>query len=305
MIAEVVESRQGNAPQHHITSWLDSAEFSWFFLITLIACAALLSLPLICWLRLVNRHQHPIRPWSLRVRGAGLPDTGQPLSAHPRRTLIWVTGFLLAGSILTLMNWLFLLSGWFAFSKPLDWLPALGISIVAAILVSIITEWIFRGVLLGIFLRSLSPALAILINSLIFSTLYLVLPEKNSIFLHGGEADAGVRYLVDRLTKLSADPGYLAGFTSMLIAGAILAYSRYRTASLALSTGILTGWLSIVIFSHMILETTPDLSTKLSLFVDPDRFSGAIPLSFIIATGLLAHVFTEMLARAEQAKSEG
>ncbi len=301
MISEVGEVRATSAEAQGITGWFDRAEFAHFFLISLLGCALLLAGPFICWMRFGSTaDSSPVRPWSLRLPQHALNDTGQPLARNPRRVFDWTTGFLLAGSLLALMNWLFLLTGWFAFNHPVDWLPALMRALICAIVLAVMIEWVFRGVFLGVLLRSLRPSLAIVLASVIFAGIHFLFPPEHFQLKDAGEADAGFRFIGAVTNHLFAHPGYCFGFASLLFAGLILTYTRYRTASLSLAIGLQSGWMFVFFLSHEIITFTNTQLSKIEFIIGPDRRSGLIPLCILIATGLLVHVFLQISTRNDK-----
>jgi membrane protease YdiL (CAAX protease family) len=229
-----------------------------------------------------------------------IAEAGQPLLRNPKRVFHWATGFLLAGSILALMNWLMLLTDWFAFKHPVDWFPALARAFSAAVVFSILSEWLFRGVLLGILLRSLRPGLAILGISLLYACLHFLFPMDRLHISDPGNADAGFRFILKMATHLASYLGDALGFITLIFSGLILSYTRYRTASLSLSIGLQTGWLFVLFLSHDIIAFSNANLGKLEAVIGTDRRSGFVPLLFLVATGLLVHVFIQISGRKAQ-----
>lgn len=297
IIEEIAETRTTSETAKSVASWCAQANFAHFFLLSLLGCALILAGPFISWLQLGSRHKHTTRPWSLRLPRTSLANIGQPLVRNPRKWFYWTTGFLLAGSLLALMDWLFLFTGWFTFNHPVDWLPAVTRSLVLAFLLSVTIEWVFRGIFLGIFLHSLRPALAIIYSAALYSCLHFLFPPDNFQFKNADQYDAGFRFLAETTLHLFSYPGYLFGFISLFFSGLILAYARYQTASLSLSIGLQTGWLFIYLLSQEIISFTHANFTKIEVIIGPDRRSGLIPLCILIATGLLIHVFVQLSTR--------
>lgn len=301
MISEVAETRTTSPETRGIAGWCAQAEFAHFFLLSFLGCALVLAGPFICWLRLgAGTASPPASPWSLRIPNPSPAGTGQPLVRNPRRAFHWTTGFLLAGSLLALMNWLFLLTGWFAFDRPVDLFPAMLRAFAAAILLGFVLEWLFRGMLLGVLLRSLRPGLAITAVSLVYACLHFLLPGEQLQPADPGEADAGFRYVNSIALHASAFMGDTLGFFTLLFSGLILAYARYRTASLSLSIGLQAGWLFVLFLSRDIITFTDTGFAGARVIVSEGRYSGLVPLCILIATGLLAHVFAEISTRGNR-----
>lgn len=302
MITEVVEARNTGDTAQGIAGWCARAEFSHFFLLSFLGCALVLAGPFICWMRFGSGDTHPpVRPWSLRLPHPGLTDAGQPLRPNPRKAFHWLTGFLLAGSLLALMNWLLLLTGWFSFSQPVNWLPAMTKSLTIAVISGMLLEWVFRGAFLGILLRSLRPTLAIAGVSTIYACLHFLFPHEKFHLSDAGEPNAGFRFIAESARHLSANPDDVFGFITLFFSGLILAYTRYRTASLSLALGLQTGWLFVSFLSWQIITFAPTHYAKIEFIIGPDRRSGLLPLCILTATGLLIHVFIQISTRDKTA----
>ncbi|MGB1259262.1 MAG: hypothetical protein ACPG6P_04415, partial [Akkermansiaceae bacterium] len=106
------------------------------------------------------------------------------------------------------------------------------------------------------------------------------------------EADAGIRHLILIKERLAQPLTWILGFVNLLLLGCILGYSRYKTASIWLGTGLLSGGL----FSHVLLRSyttgiAPSMK-HMKVFVGESYISGAIPFCILISAFLLVHVFT-------------
>jgi membrane protease YdiL (CAAX protease family) len=296
MLVEVTETR----PTSAVISWLaqkcDHAELPRYFNRALLLCALILTGPFIMWMKLGKEGKQPRRnPWRLQLPKHSIAHHhGQALTRNPRAWLHFTTGFLLAGSLLMLMIWLLLLTGWFSLTPQLDWVRATQESLVSAAFAGLIEEWIFRGVILGIFLRALRPTMAIVTVSLFFAFIHFLLPPDGVKVLNPDSLDSGFRMISLIAQRFMHPQTFTLSFVSLFVIGLILAYARYRTASLWLPIGLHTGWFFVHrIFQHM-AELSGDHLSSMELFISADRKSGLLPLCLLIATGLFVHVFVQI-----------
>lgn len=288
------------------------AEFTRFFKRSLLFSALVLLVPLALSLRLSNRPASLRNsPWSLYLPPRAIASAqGQRLRNPPLGWLQLITGFLLAGGILFGMG-LFLVSmGWFHWVDDVDWAKSVKRSIPDAAKASLLEEFLFRGVLLGIFLRSFRPFWAIALLAILFSALHFLQPTddlaifdralpvpEGMVFIDPESSLAGFELL--RLIGLRfLDPlPFLHEFITLAVVGVILGYARFATSSLWLPIGLHAGW----IFAFRLFGKVTDLSDidpKLEIYVGHNLKDGLIPLAALILTGILVTVYTRTLRLA-------
>jgi len=164
---------------------------------------------------------------------------------------------------------------------------AAGLRILAAAsVVAILEEFLFRGVLLGLCLRSMKPAAAVLVSSAVFAVVHFMRVAKSA-------DDPAVGWLSGfaQLPQVfsSAPPWPLLGWgmLSLLLAGILLAVATLRTRSLLLPVGLHAGW----ILGQQGLQWLAKFHVKppeaLLPWVGPNVVSGAVPTGLIPAAGLL------------------
>ncbi len=112
---------------------------------------------------------------------------------------------------------------------------------LSALVVPFIEEPLFRGLILGVLLRCNTPALAALLTSATFSILhFLKAPESTSIVVTWA---SGFVSIGNSFSQFREPLLVLAGFTTLLLLGWILADARIRTRSLWLPIGLHSGWI--------------------------------------------------------------
>ncbi|MEP7015710.1 MAG: CPBP family glutamic-type intramembrane protease [Verrucomicrobiota bacterium] len=119
--------------------------------------------------------------------------------------------------------------------------PAFGRTVLASITVPFIEEALFRGLILGLLLRSGRTYLSILATSALFAVVhFLKAPAGTSIIVTW---TSGFNSIAHSFAQF-ADPMFvLAAFTTLFLIGWILADARVRTRSLWLPIGLHSGWI--------------------------------------------------------------
>jgi len=121
--------------------------------------------------------------------------------------------------------------------------PWSGIGSVAltAAIVPLIEEALFRGLFLGVLLRSLRPFAAMVLSAGIFSIVhFLKAPDHTTSAVDWSSGFVSLAHSFDQF----AEPMLvLAGFTTLFLIGLILADARIATRSLWLPIGLHAGWI--------------------------------------------------------------
>lgn len=309
-LAAATEGRDSGGP----LVWLgekarsSSDNFPRFFNRALMAAAVLMLFPLLAWLR-VGRPPGGFRdtPWSLRLPDSALASAGgQPLRRNPEGWLHALIGFVVAAAVLLVSGWLLVRAGFFMwrdaptfpsgvpnpFAEPIEWGRAAREAMPRAVVVSVIEEILFRGVLLGIFLRAMKPLPAIAVLSLLFAFVHFLQPPEGAAVADPGAPGAGFE-LLGLILQRFADPlEFVSRFLVLGAVAVVLAVARYRTASLWLPIGLHTGW----VFAYGVFKEAawamPDVPESLRWLVGTSLLEGVLPLVLVLVTGGLALLLT-------------
>lgn len=285
------------------------AEFDMYFKRALMLSAVVLLFPLIFSLRLrMNPKRLRDTPWSIYLTPAAVAHTsGQPLRRIRFGFLQALVGFLLASGIFLGMGWLLFNLNWFQWKVPptSDQVVALlPKAAKPAFFASLIEELVFRGVLLGVFLRAFRPWFAITSLSFLFAAVHFLQPPDGVVITDPSSAKAGFEML--RLIGMRfLDPqAMLYEFASLFVVGIILALARYGTASLWLPIGLHAGWVfSLKLFNKLALRR-PDLPEQFDLYIGQDLKEGIIPLVALTITGILVVIYARMVRPRPSQESE-
>jgi membrane protease YdiL (CAAX protease family) len=311
-LAEFTESGTETGALDWLGEKARGADFPTFFKRSLLLSGLLLLVPLIFSLKL-NRAPASLRdsPWSLYLPPRAVATAqGQPLHNPRLGWLQLLTGFLLAGGIFFGMGLILISLGWFHLEQDIDWAKNIRKSIPAAAGASLLEEWLFRGVLLGIFLRTFRPFWAIVLLSLLFAALHFLQPTDHiavfdrSIPIPGGptyinpESSIAGFELLKLIGQRVLEPlSFLYEFITLFVIGLILGHARLATASLWLPIGLHAGW----VFAFRLFGKVTDrgeIDPSLNIYVGSDLKEGLVPLAALIITAVLVYIYTRTLRPA-------
>lgn len=260
-----------------IVEWLAAAcgrsEFGRFFDRSLLL-SALLSLPVL--LRRIRR-----------IRSAR--ESGDIVSLTP---LPWgtvaiqvVCGVIIAGGLLWSMVWLLQASGVYVpDDSPPSFGKMIGKILIPAVAAPLVEEWLFRGLLLGLWLRIARPAAACIGTSLIFAFVHFLKPPDGAVISDPTHALAGFQLLGGILLHFTNPEFFITDFATLFVVGLILAGSRLRTGALWFAIGLHSGWIIAFKACNLLMDTRKDHVLHPWFIGDSPR-SGLLPL---LALGLTA-----------------
>ena len=296
LLAEVGKSRALNPLLDWLANRCADATFASFYNYTLLGCAIILAGPFIMWCKLSNQSSlQPSKPWRIRLpTSANTRQNGQALCRNPKAKLHLVIGFLITGSLVSISIYLLEMIAWFSFIQPADYWGAIRSGLLSAIVITVVSEWLFRGILMGIFIRAMRPAMAMVFISLFYAIIYSLLPTGNEIIANPDKADAGFRMIITIAENLLTPEKFTFSFMLLFSLGLVLAYARYRTASLWLPIGLHIGF----IFPYQALQQLTESGTQHSplsrLLIGADGRSGLLPFCLLLLSALLVHVFIQL-----------
>jgi len=168
----------------------------------------------------------------------GLADLGLAPNLHWARDV--GSGFLLSVIPLLFCAALLIALRVYSFRHVIIW-PRIATVLLAAISVPFIEETFFRGIVLGILLRTGQKLLSVVVVSGLFAVVH---------FLKGAEHESaivtwisGFQSIRDAFAGFSDPMMVLAAFATLFVIGCILADARVLTRSLWLPIGLHGGWI--------------------------------------------------------------
>ncbi|HET9418815.1 MAG TPA: CPBP family intramembrane glutamic endopeptidase [Chthoniobacterales bacterium] len=217
-------------------------------------------------------------PFTRWVRGRRWQD----LQLEPNRQ--WsrdvAAGFLLALAPLLCCGALLVVAHLFSLRHVVNW-SGLAKVIGAAVAVPLIEESFFRGLVLGILLRSGHKYIAMVLSSALFSIVHFFkAPEQTSPIVTWS---SGFDSIAHSFSKFANPTVVAAGFTTLFLIGYIMADARVKTRSLWLPIGLHCGW----IFGSGLFNRIAHREVIALPWVGKNLLVGIVPLAVAALTWLL------------------
>jgi membrane protease YdiL (CAAX protease family) len=295
-LAEVSMSKATNGPLEGLAKICRTADFPRFYQAAILLAAVILFFP---WMEWIHARRGAVAdaagPWRLRLPdGARFPTRGQRLVKNPRGIWHLCAGFLMAAGLLLALGVAMVPAGFLTIHLSGVALPGLALrAMAAALLMAALMEVFFRGIVMGLFLRAMRPAAALGMTAVFFA-LVLTLMSPAGVNVADPEAARPGFAMLRLLAIRFAEPDALLGsFIPLLALGGVLAYARWRTASLWLPFGLHAGWL----FSKSIMGGVNAVPSQ-NLLVQ-----GLVPLAAILLAGALARFISSNPASEDALRS--
>ena len=250
-------------------SFLANFDFETFFHRALLVAAVLLLWPL-----LRSTHLRNLSDVDLRRNGRWAGDLA--------------AGFLFAAVPLLCCGALLLALHIFSLRVAINW-ASLAKIIGTSIAVPLIEEAFFRGLILGILLRSGRTKMSIFVTSALFSIVhFLKAPSRTSAIVTW---TSGFNSIAHSFSQFSNPMMVAASFTTLFLIGWILADARVVTRSLWLSIGLHAGWIfssgGFNKIAHREILALPWLGKNLLVGIVP---LGVACLTWMLIRGWLSYV---------------
>lgn len=275
-LAEVSSEKQTNGPLESLADVCRAADFSAFFSASLLICAGVFFLPFI-----------------LSLRGGTGGTGGQPLEVNPRGPRQLAAGFLLVSLMFLLIAAVLVPAGVIGWKNPAESVTRIVLrGMAGAFGLAVWQEVLFRGIAMGIFLRAMRPAAALGMSAVLFSLVHFLNPAGG---VHVFDPDAaGVGFeLLRKIASRFADPPLIFGtFTPLLALGGVLAYARWRTASLWLPVGLHAGWIFVNDILTRVTEASSSPDSIMWMFAGASLKQGMVPLLALLLAGVLIRYIT-------------
>lgn len=266
----LTEPEFGDAPIIWLAEKCDSAQFSRYFNRALMACALILLYPLIRSLR--SKGQSTIKaPFLQRIKPG--KQGWKDLAA----------GILFSAGFLTLLVYTLYQLGWTTLDPEFALGKAIQKAIIPAIIVSLLEEWLFRGVLYDVLMRKLNAAQTIIGLSLFFAAVHFLSPPKGVTVADPRHFLAGFEMLALIGQKFLSASSFFGVFLTLFVVGATLAYTRLKTGKLWLAIGLHAGWIFALKFTNKLTDPTGEAP---KILYNGSIMDGLLPLITLVLTAL-------------------
>lgn len=157
-------------------------------------------------------------------------------------------------------------------------------AIAPAVGASLLEEWLFRGVLFALLMRSLSARATIIGLSFFFALVHFLKPYHGSPeIIDGGAAGAGFQLLGQIGERFIHLEDFIGVFMTLFAVGVVLAMARYKSGKLWMSIGLHAGW---VFTLKVFLSLTNNTGNAHPVLYGSDIREGLVPLLFVCITGV-------------------
>ena len=164
--------------------------------------------------------------------------------------------------------------------------------LVAALVVPILEELLFRGFILGVLLRSCSRLGAVLITSALFAIVHFVKPPA---FLPNESVNwwTGFIALGRSFAQFGEPLLFIGGFFTLFVVACILADARLLTRSLWLPIGLHAGW----IFANGVFSKASHRDLLALPWLGKDLLVGIVPLGIALLSWALLRAWVNRVGR--------
>jgi membrane protease YdiL (CAAX protease family) len=199
------------------------------------------------------------------------------------------TGFLIAGGLLWGTGTILEVAGAFGPKAPQpDIAKLIPKILLPTLVVSLLEEWIFRGLLLGLWLRYARPLTACVGSSLLFAFLHFLKPPAGTVIEDPAHVLAGFELFGKILLHFTEPLFFLTAFACLFLVGLILAWARVRTGALWFSIGLHAGWIFTFKGFNKLYQDVPNHPLQ-PWGVGEDLRSGLLPVATLLVTALICH----------------
>lgn len=252
-----------------VAKWLvqeiERAHFTRYFNRAVLVCAIIFIWPLQRWVKF-DRTLLPA--W--KPAGTGIKQ--------------WALCFVLASGLLLAIGFTFLKFGAYHLHPQPRWLK-FGEPVTAALGASIVEEFFFRGLLLGLLLRTMSTRSALIAGTFVFALVHFLKPPE------GWQIDdAAVTWSSGFLVLKQIAFGFgdvqflLAEFATLFAVGWVLAKMRMQTGALWAGIGLHGGW----VFGLKYFSALTAYANGWLPWIGANLKVGLAPLLGVLGTGWLA-----------------
>jgi membrane protease YdiL (CAAX protease family) len=261
--------KSGSLGSSGLGQWLlkeiQRAHFTRYFNRAVLICAIVFIWPFLRWVKLDRT----------------LLPSWRPVSSGIKQ---WLIGFCLAAGFLLLLGFVFCKAGAYQLKPQVSWIK-ISEPITAALGAGIIEEFFFRGLLLGLLLRTMTTRAALLWATFIFAIVHFMKPPDGWQITDDQVVWTSGFAVLTQIAKGFGDVQFLlAEFATLYAVGWVLTRVRVQTGALWAGIGLHGGWVfGLKYFSSLTVYQNGWLP-----WIGPNLKIGLAPLAMVLLTGWLA-----------------
>lgn len=226
-----------------------------------------------------------------RVRASAVSVPVVREDAPGWRTGVWqlFVGFLIASVLLAALCLGLALAGAYEARPEIGGVGRfLKKAFIPALFAAPLEEWLFRGVLYGIWLRFVKPWSAVMGTAFLFSLLHFLHPPAWVEFSDPQHPLAGFALLGTILQHFTNPLFFVTDFATLFFVGIILGWARLKTGALWLSIGLHAGWIVVLKACSFFYTQVPDHFLR-PWWIGNSLRSGILPLLALCVTVVLCN----------------
>lgn len=196
-------------------------------------------------------------------------------------------GFVISGGLLWGMG--LLIAHWGAYvpdETPPTMAKLLRKIVPPALIAPLLEEWLFRGLVLGLWLKHSKPIAACVGTSLFFAFVHFLEPPEGMAIDDPGAPWAGLELLGKILFHFTDPRFFVTDFATLFGIGMILAWSRLRTGALWFAIGLHAGWI-LAFKAYNLLYKDVEGHPLQPWGIGDSLRSGLIPLATLALTAVV------------------
>lgn len=201
---------------------------------------------------------------------------------------LFVTGFVFATALLLLMGVGFLWLDAYRMKPHPRWLDLFS-PLTSALAVSLIEEFLFRGAILGILVRSLGARTGLFWTTFLFAVVHFMKPPADEAIANADVTWTTGFWVITQLFRGFGQVEYLLEeFLTLAAVGFVLGWVRLRTGSLWGSIGLHAGWVfGLKYFGGLKNNTRALRNGDWIPWIGENLKVGLAPFAIVLLTGVL------------------
>ena len=201
---------------------------------------------------------------------------------------LFVTGFVFATVLLLLMGVAFIYLDAYRMKPQPRWLDLLS-PITSAVTVGIIEEFLFRGAILGILVRSLGARQGLFWTTFLFAIVHFMKPPEDEAIANADVTWTTGFWVITQLFRgFGQVEFFVEEFLTLAAVGFVLGWVRLRTSSLWGSIGLHAGWVfGLKYFGGLKNNTKALRQGDWIPWIGENLKIGLVPFAVVLLTGAL------------------
>ena len=160
-------------------------------------------------------------------------------------------------------------------------LTTVALALPGAVIIAVIEESLFRGIIFHHFRRVQKTALAVTLSSLIYAAIHFLEPA-HTVTNEPPDWMTGVILTFQSIHGFTALPNHVDAFIALFLAAVLLCLLRLRSGDIFTGIGMHAGWITLIKSFKELTNRNSDVAHAWWLASEHDRFTGHITSLLVI-----------------------